>query len=421
MNRLAGLMGRILLIVTLFGVLFSFAMFQGGFVSWFLFFSYLPIFIYHVGLLIYPIHRFQVTRHLSRYIVRSGDSITVTIRLKRSIPFPLYYCVCEEIFPFSLNKLDKRVEKYQYLDHPEKLQVNRSMKQVIFPGLKRAVELSYQLDGVPRGEHHFQAIRVKTGDVFGFIQKTHIFPVADQLVAHPVQRPIEMTERMDSFEQGPVSSNVLHMNNTNIAAGIREYESGDKFSWIDWKQTAKKHTMMTKEFEQEKSTDTIVMLDNGYYDGINGLAYEAAIELSLSLIEALKQQSSNISFFSIGKETVPFAVNQNPYETDRLLNHLTRMQPNGTNPFALELSKTVMNLPYVGLIMLVTTRLDDMQTVIKHLRQRAKQVVVHLIRQENAIMEAERKQIKQLRFQGAIIHVITEKQLVRQTIEVNAG
>lgn len=245
--------------------------------------------------------------------------------------------------------------------------------------------------------------------------------MADQLVAHPVQRPIEMTERMDSFEQGPVSSNVLHMNNTNIAAGIREYEPGDKFSWIDWKQTAKKHTMMTKEFEQEKSTDTIVMLDNGYYDGINGLAYEAAIELSLSLIEALKQQSSNISFFSIGKETVPFAVNQNPYETDRLLNHLTRMQPNGTNPFALELSKTVMNLPYVGLIMLVTTRLDDMQTVIKHLRQRAKQVVVHLIRQENAIMEAERKQIKQLRFQGAIIHVITEKQLVRQTIEVNAG
>src|SRR5699024_10759054 len=115
MKRWLRFSSKLLFILILFGLLFSFAMFQGGFVSWFLFFGFLPILLYHLGLLFYPINRWQVTRMLSKHTVRSGEGITVTVNMKRTIPFPLYYCVLEELSPESLNKWDTRLDKYMYL------------------------------------------------------------------------------------------------------------------------------------------------------------------------------------------------------------------------------------------------------------------------------------------------------------------
>lgn len=420
MNWPIRLIGKLFFIIAVFLSLFSFAMFQGGFVSWFLFFGYLPIFLLSVGLLLYPINKWQVTRTLSRYIAHSGDTITVRIRIKRSIPYPLYYCVFEEILPESLNKLDNRTEKYHYLDHPEKLKANRTMKQVVFPGFKRTLELAYQIEQVPRGEHHFQAIRIKTGDIVGFVKKEHIFQVADQLVAYPNQRLIKMTERISSFEQGSVSSNRLNLKNTNVATGIREYLPGDKFSWIDWKQTAKKNTMMTKEFEQEKSTDTVVVLDSCYYKGINLLAYEAAVEISLSMMEELKKQQSKTGFISIGKRTAYFSMQRDQGEKDLLMQHLTKVQPDGFASFGVKLKEASLGMASGSIVMIVTTHLDDMlESTIKQISQRSKRVVVHFVQAAQSITEHEHHIVKQLRLSGAVVNVLSEQQLIQHTIEVS--
>src|SRR5699024_1791740 len=80
-------------IIILLLILFSFAMFQGGFTAWFLFLSFLPIFLYHLTLLLYPINKWQVTRELSRQRLEAGDQVIVNIVIQRKIPFPLYYCI----------------------------------------------------------------------------------------------------------------------------------------------------------------------------------------------------------------------------------------------------------------------------------------------------------------------------------------
>src|SRR5699024_6309570 len=103
MKRWLRFSSKLLFILILFGLLFSYAMFQGGFVSWFLFFGFLSIFLYHLGLLFYPISKWKVKRTLSRHITRSGEGITVTITIKRLIPYPLFYGVIDELYPASLN------------------------------------------------------------------------------------------------------------------------------------------------------------------------------------------------------------------------------------------------------------------------------------------------------------------------------
>ena len=72
-------------VLALIGVLFSYAMFQGGFVSWFLFYSFLPFGLCALAIAAYPLHRIQVTRTIASSSYYAGDTLTVTISLH--LPF----------------------------------------------------------------------------------------------------------------------------------------------------------------------------------------------------------------------------------------------------------------------------------------------------------------------------------------------
>src|SRR5699024_8476606 len=128
-----------IIIMTLFLILFSFGMFQGGFLSCFLFFVFLLIFIYHIGLLIYQIKKWKITREINPSYVEAGSEVNVTVKIHRKIAFPLYYCVFEEVLPKSLNKEDQRLEKYKYMSQPLSMRVQRNTKQIIFPGDRKSV------------------------------------------------------------------------------------------------------------------------------------------------------------------------------------------------------------------------------------------------------------------------------------------
>ncbi|TFJ92632.1 DUF58 domain-containing protein [Lentibacillus salicampi] len=400
-------------------LLFSFAMFQGGFVSWFLFFGTLPIFVYHLGLLFYPIKNWHVTRELSHYVTRAGDRIQVIIRMKRSIPYPLYYCIFEEVLPDTLQKADEPSERYRLLGHPHRRRITRRIKQVVFPGFKRTIELPYEIERVPRGEHRLQLIRIRTGDVFGLVTKEHIFHVDDRLVVFPNERPVRVTESINSFDQGASSSHSLHLKNTNVATGIREYMPGDKFSWIDWKQTAKKNTVITKEFEQEKSTNTMVVLDACDYQGLNKFAFESGIELTMSLIDSIQRQTSQAGFLSIGDSTVYFPVHDDPGKKDWIRRHLTKVQPGGNVPFSIKLREEMMRVTSGTNMILLTTHLEkDFQTVIKQVRQRTKNLAVVMVQASALISEYEHNMIRQLRSEGVVINVLTENELAGNMIEV---
>lgn len=127
MKSTLSIAGKLSFLVFLFLLLFVFAMFQGGFLSGFLFSDFSLSFIPSraVGLSDW---KWEVTRELSNHVVRTGDRVAVTVRIKRSVPFPLYYCVCEEVFPDTLQQVGDRTERHRHMDRPDKLHVNRTIK-----------------------------------------------------------------------------------------------------------------------------------------------------------------------------------------------------------------------------------------------------------------------------------------------------
>jgi uncharacterized protein (DUF58 family) len=394
-------------------------MFQGGFVSWFLFFSFLPIFLYHIGLLLYPLKKWKITRSISRQINRAGDSVTVHVQMKRSIPFPLYYCVFEEVLPDSLKKIDSRKDKYHFMDDPEKLFVNRQIKKIIFPSIRRTVEFSYILEQIPRGEHHLQALRIRTGDVFGFVRKEHVFKLPDRLIAYPNERPVRLMEQSANFEQGSTSSYMLNLKNTNVATGIREYMPGDKFSWIDWKQTAKKNTVMTKEFEQEKSTDIVLILDGCEYDGMNYLAFEAAVEMTISFMEEIRKQSSQVGLVTIGEKAVHFPLRDAPGQMNMVKQHLTHIQPVGKQPFSVKLKEEMMKMESGNILVIFTNNMNsELRDAIKKMKQRSKRIMVIFIQSANKIQQLNKEKTRQLKLDGVNVVTMSESELLMNPIEV---
>ena len=63
------------------------------------------------------------------------------------------------------------------------------------------------------------------------------------------------------FEQGALSANINSAKDSTISVGVRDYKPGDRFSWIDWKATARTNNIMTKEFEQQRSHNVMIFID----------------------------------------------------------------------------------------------------------------------------------------------------------------
>src|SRR5690625_5828673 len=87
---------NIIFVIVIYAVLYGYAMFQGSFMSWFLFFSFLPILLYLLLFIFYPMKKWDVSRNISHQVVYSGSKTKVKIMIRRKLPFPIFYCVRSE-------------------------------------------------------------------------------------------------------------------------------------------------------------------------------------------------------------------------------------------------------------------------------------------------------------------------------------
>ena len=64
---------KLIILLLLILITFSYAMFQGGFVSWFLFYSFLPFALYALGLALYSIKDIKAERVYTKQEFNAGE------------------------------------------------------------------------------------------------------------------------------------------------------------------------------------------------------------------------------------------------------------------------------------------------------------------------------------------------------------
>src|SRR5690625_4544062 len=173
---------NVVFIVIAFSCLYYYVMVQRNFMSWFLFYSFLPIFLYIVCFMFYTRKKWKVSRILAQSIIQSGSKSKVTITIQRTIPFPIFYCICEEVLPESLMKMDLRQTNYSSIEASYRMRTNSTIKQIVYPAFKRRFHFTYELIGIPRGEHQLTTVKLQIGDPFGFIKKEFVFSLSDTII-----------------------------------------------------------------------------------------------------------------------------------------------------------------------------------------------------------------------------------------------
>jgi uncharacterized protein (DUF58 family) len=384
-----------ILLIILLASTFAYAMFQGGFVSWFLFYSFVPFALYSFLLLLYPFRDFKVERIIDRSNVKAGDHVPVTIRMTRSFPFPLFYMVVEDILPSSIT------------DHSE----CKPVKKIIFPWFRKTIELSYLINHIPRGEHLFRVVRCTIGDPLQLIEREKMFSYESHLLVYPsfvemVYRPLE-----SRYDQGMVHSTLRIQRDTSLVTGVREYQPGDRVSWIHWKAFAKKNELMTKEFEEKRSHDVWLLLNREQSE-----AFELLVKFAASVTRAVLKHGAQLGVYSVGEEYTILPLNGGDEQKQKVFYHLAKVKDNFPDSFQQVIRSFQQEVPTTVSVLILTTSMTPFMIKEFH---RFTSVGVFLIKRDGEPLKREEKiAMNEAKLKGMLVKVLREHDFSHAFAEV---
>lgn len=294
-----------LLVVFLMIVTFCYAMFQGGFVSWFVFFTVSPFLVYALFFFVVRESILVVERKIEPAHVERGQSAKVMISIERKTRFPFAYMMMEELVD-SEGLVQAKLE---------------SSTAIKFVGFRKKFNWHYELVNMPRGEHRYLGVTVAFYDFFGWAKKMVVAEKEQTILVYPRLREMKYSALQTKYDVGPMMSPYSIVKDTTLAVGLREYVPGDRFSWIHWKSFAKTQTLQSKEFEDRQSSELMLVLD-----AKQSTLFEDKIELVASMLKMIVQELGDISFISAGEETKVFPVIQGEKQLDQVMYHLAAIK-----------------------------------------------------------------------------------------------
>ncbi|MEW9503228.1 DUF58 domain-containing protein [Jeotgalibacillus marinus] len=374
-NWLKEISNFLLLIVLLAGT-FSYAMFQGGFVSWFLFYSFLPFGLYSVLVMLYPLDDFTVTRKIKSQDLKAGSHVTINISLKRKFPIPLFYLVMEDQVSTSIFSTKERTQ----------------VKKMIHPWFRKSIELEYEIENLPRGEHIFSGLELKTGDFLGLFQKTRSLEEKDSLLVYPSFIEMKYQPMNVRFDQGVASTEVKIQRDSTMVNGLREYQSGDRVSWIHWKSFARTNDLMTKEFEERKSHDVCVILDR-----TPSILFEDMVTFAASLARAVLKRGDQVGFISSGRTKQQLPVRSGENHQQQIFYQLAKVQGDSQETIEQVLEKEVSSFQQLASCLVITSKLTS--PLVHQLHDFTKNnhaVAIFLVKGSNDKITVEEQRLKAL-------------------------
>ncbi|MFK5709487.1 DUF58 domain-containing protein [Lysinibacillus boronitolerans] len=295
-----------LLIAFLMIVTFCYAMFQGGFVSWFVFFTVSPFLVYAFMFFVVREDILLIERKIDPIHIERGQSAKVLITIERKTRFPFAYIVMEELVD-SEGLVQAKIQ---------------NANAIKFVGFKKNFSWQYELENMPRGEHRYLGVSIVFYDFFGWAKKVVVAEKDQTILVYPRVQEMKYAALQTKFDVGPMMSPYSIMKDTSMAVGLREYVPGDRFSWIHWKSFARTQKLQSKEFEDRQSSELMLVLD-----ATKSSMFEEKVELVASMLQMIVKERGDLSFISAGEITKVFPSIQGDKHLDQVMYHLAAIKP----------------------------------------------------------------------------------------------
>lgn len=304
---------------------FMYAMFQGGFVSWFLFYGFIPFWAYPLALSLYPIRKVTVARRFNRSEYSGGDRMTVEVTIRRPRFLPLPFLMVEDFLPDRLASWAGGSQK--------------RMVQLLF---RKERTFTYEISEAVRGEHIFPGISVEMMDLLGLYEKAAFISCPHTILIYPDYRRVDIDQLDAFYEQGETASSVRTHGENTIVSGVRNYMPGDRLSWIHWKATARRNEIMTKEFEERKSQDAVVLLDTH-----PAVQFEELVRFTASIVHTMLLQGIGVAYTSLQKPALMYQVGKGEQQRRKIMYELAKATETNSEPPVDHPAVMLGHMPYI--------------------------------------------------------------------------
>jgi uncharacterized protein (DUF58 family) len=390
---------RLLFLLFVLVATFVFAMFQGGIVSWTIFYIILPFVIYSILLFIYPMSNLTVERAIRTPHVQNGEKVIVSLTVKRKSRFPLLYTVVSE----------------KWEEREIAILAGGESKRLFLFGFRKEIQWDYEIERMPRGEHVLRGVNVEISDFFGWFKKTKFFEAKNTILVFPKLTAIHYVPFDTQYDRGTMASPLNIVKDTTMATGVRNYQSGDRVTWIHWKSFARTQTLMTKEFEDRRSQELFLILD-----GRETVVFEELVELTASIIKEASIQQTSLALMTTGPEPSLFPFIQSEEQLHQALVHLAKVKPviiTGEDSMV----DVATEFQHGGSTVLITGNPNwpFVQSVLRSTKNAGSIVCFVVAKQDDPLLKTIEEDIRMARSKGININLVRREQFTDAFKEVS--
>jgi uncharacterized protein (DUF58 family) len=344
------------------------------------------------------LNKLEITRHVPQSNYNAGEALKVSVNVKRKSFFPLFYLFIEDQIDDTLTHKKEKA------------------KALVLPGFRKEFSYEYVIDELPRGEHIFHGFTVKTGDILGLVEKEKVQTNESKIIVYPAYTDLLYRPFETHFDQGMTASRERVQRDTTLAIGVRDYQPGDRFSWINWKASAKRNEIMTKEFEQRQSHDVFVAMDCA-----PDQHFEAVVSFTASLLRAVLKKGAQIGLLTISRERATFPIRGGENQLHQLFYHLAKIEAKCLSSFEKVLETEGMFVQQTVSFLLVSAQLTKpLIEKAGFLGQRKGKITLFLIKGEKeSPTEDERSLIALANARNVRVVMVHEGQFAQAFSEVN--
>jgi uncharacterized protein (DUF58 family) len=171
-----------------------------------------------------------------------------------------------------------------------------------------------------RGRARLPVLRVTTRFPFGLFAKSGPVAIDAEIVVYPALRPVPSGARPRG--QGTIAAAPRRSGRGHGVRDLREYRAGDDPRLIHWRLSAKRHTLVVRELEEDTALDArLVLVGTGTRDAGRR---ERALSEAASLARTLLRAGAAVGLGGAGLE-IP--VGRGRQQERRLLTALALFEP----------------------------------------------------------------------------------------------
>lgn len=327
-----------------------------------------PLFLFTLSLLLaallsrlwerYCLVGVEYRRRFSRNPVPFGEETLLEVEVVNRKFLPLSWLEVEEELPRDLRPKRGRVRLSSL---PDRARLVHLLPLRPYERVRRR----YAIPCSTRGEHIIGPIRLRSGDLFGFVTVERSAELMDSLVVYPRVVPLTKLGLPANHPLGELRAHSWIFEDVSRVAGVREYRPSDGLRRVHWPATARTNQLQVRSYEATSSHKLVVFLNLATSDEV-GLEYgydpdvlELGITTAASVAQWGLEQGYQLGLYSNGQHRggrggVAVEPSRDHGQLERILLALGRLQPLQSRNFDTLLAEESLRLPY-GVTLVVVT------------------------------------------------------------------